>query len=132
MVKRTDWKTVGMPEQTANFVIYREFTDSEMEYIKEGHRPQEMEDKWFMYYEDGKLFIHRSWTGYCIYIIDFAQKGRLDVTVNRDPEQYKENRIENDEDMVNIRINILIKNNAENAELMKRYLARKNNGDSVE
>ncbi len=52
--------------------------------------------------------------------------------MNRDPEQYKENRIENDEDMVNIRINRLIKNSAENVLLMKRYLARKNNGDSVE
>lgn len=131
MVNKTDWKTVEMPERTAEFVIYREFTDGEMEYIIEGHRPQEMEDKWFMYYEDDKLFIHRSWTGYCIYIISFAQKGRLDITVNRDPEQYKESSIENDKDKVNIRINWLIKKNGENAELMKRFLARRNNRDSV-
>lgn len=129
MIKKIDWKTVEMPEQIEKFVIEKTLTDIEIEYIKEGHRPQEMEDKWFMYFEDKKLFIHRSWTGYCIYIIDLSEHGKLNVTVNRNPEQYKEDNVENDKIMVNILINQLIQQNGENAKLMKMYLARKNKKD---
>lgn len=131
MVKKTDWKTEEMPEQVESFVMERSLTDSETEYIKEGHRPQEMEDRWFMYYEDETLFIHRSWTGYCIYKIDLSKPGELNVTVNRNPEQYKENSVENDRIMVNILINQLLRQNGENAELMKRYPANKNKRDDA-
>lgn len=129
MVQKTDWKTIEMPAQTEQFVIEKTFTDTEIDYLKEGHRPQEMEDKWFMYYEDHKLFIHRSWTGYCIYIIDLSESGRLNITVNRNPGQYKESSIESDRILVNILINQFVKQNAENGELMKRYLARKKKKD---
>lgn len=129
MVQKTDWKTIEMPAQTEQFVIEKTFTDTEIDYLKEGHRPQEMEDKWFMYYEDHKLFIHRSWTGYCIYIIDLSESGRLNITVNRNPGQYKEGSIESDRILVNILINQFVKQNAENGELMKRYLARKKKKD---
>lgn len=129
MVQKTDWKTIEMPAQTEQFVIEKTFTDTEIDYLKEGHRPQEMEDKWFMYYEDHKLFIHRSWTGYCIYIIDLSESGRLNITVNRNPGQYKEGSIESDKILVNILINQFVKQNAENGELMKRYLARKKKKD---
>jgi len=30
--------------------------------------PEEIEDKWFIYWEDDTLFFHRSWTGNCIYV----------------------------------------------------------------
>ena len=118
MVKKSDWKTLEMPGQTTEFVINRELKDNEKEYIKEGHKPQEMEDKWFMYYEDNKLFIHRSWTGYCIYIIDCSRSPELYVTASRNPEQYKETDIEKDKIQVNILINQLIRRNEENAKEM--------------
>ena len=38
--------------------------------------------------EGQTLWAHRSWTGFCIYRIDFKEDGRHTVTVNRDPEQY--------------------------------------------
>ena len=126
MVNRADWKTMEMPEMTETFVIGKTLSGSDMDLIKEGHKPQEMEDKWFMYFEDKKLYIHRSWTGYCIYIIDLSESGKLIVTVNRNREQHKEDNIENDRIMVNILINQLVRNNGENAKLMKRYLSRKN------
>ena len=126
MVKKSDWKTLEMPGQTAKFVINMTLNDDEKECLKEGHKPQEMEDKWFMYYEDNKLFIHRSWTGYCIYIIDCSKSPELNVTVNRNPEQYKETDIENDQIQVNILINQMIRQYKENAWLMKKYLERKN------
>ena len=48
-----------------------------------------MEDKWFWFMEGNTLYAHRSWTGYCIYRIDFKPDNKHVVTVNRDPEQYK-------------------------------------------
>lgn len=90
--------------------------------IKKGHRPQEMEDKWFMYCECEKLFIHRSWSGYCIYIVDLSENEVLKVTVNRNPEQYTEKNIENDISLINILINILVGRKSENIKLMKDYI----------
>ena len=44
-----------------------------------------MEDKWFSYMDGNTLYAHRSWTGYCIYIIEInVETGVHDVTVNRD------------------------------------------------
>lgn len=125
MVKKSDWKTVEMPESVEKFSVERVFADEEMEDIKEGHKPREMEDKWFMYYENGCLFMHRSWTGFCIYIVDLSEKGKLHVTVNRNPEQYKEKNIESDKIMLNTLIDRLIKQRGKDAALMKKYLEMK-------
>ena len=35
--------------------------------LKMGFVPQEMEDKWFVYYDEPHLFFHRSWTGQPVY-----------------------------------------------------------------
>lgn len=83
-----------------------------------------MEDKWFMHYENSKLFIHRNWTGYCIYVVDISESGELKAIVNRNSEQYKENDIERDKIQLNILINGLIRRNGENARLMKSYIER--------
>jgi hypothetical protein len=40
-----------------------QFSEEEFELIKKGLIPKEMEDKWFIFYEDGYLYFHRSWTG---------------------------------------------------------------------
>jgi 8-oxo-dGTP diphosphatase len=86
--RRGDWKTKPMPEQHAAFVLDRSFSDAEMAALRRGNVPQAMEDKWFWYMEGATLWAHRSWTGYCIYWIDFGEDGHHAVTVNRDPEQY--------------------------------------------
>lgn len=127
MVTKNDWKTIEIAEQVAEFILEKELTYEDIKLIEDGHRPEEMEDKWFMFCENRKLFIHRSWTGYCIYIVDLSEKGKLNVIVNRDPEQYKENDIERDKIQLNILINGLIKQNGENARLMKIYLERLKN-----
>ena len=46
--------------------------------------------------EGSTLWAHRSWTGYCIYQIDFKEDGHHVVLVNRDPEQYKCTSMEED------------------------------------
>ena len=93
---RDDWKTEPMPEQHETFVLNRSFSDEQMESLRCGNIPKAMEDKWFWYMEGSTLWAHRSWTGHCIYQIDFKEDNHHVVMVNRDPEQYKCTSIEED------------------------------------
>ena len=44
------------------------FDSKQFARLKEGLIPREMEDKWFIYYEEPHLFLHRSWgTGRPVY-----------------------------------------------------------------
>lgn len=85
---RNDWTRLDMPEQHDTFIFQRPFTAQQMAVLRRGNIPQEMEDKWFWFMEGNTLFAHRSWTGVCIYRIDFKSDNKHVVTVNRDPEQY--------------------------------------------
>ena len=94
--RRGDWKTEAMPELHETFVLDRAFSDGEMAALRCGNGPQAMEDKWFWYMEGSTLWAHRSWTGYCIYRIDFKEDHHHVVTVNRDPEQVKRSSADED------------------------------------
>lgn len=99
-----EFETLPMPEKQE--VIHPEgaFSRSEMKRIKQGHRAGDMDDKWFMCFHEGRLQLHRSWTGICVYIVDFRDRGESSeieqVVVNRDPEQYGEDSSRFDEEMV--------------------------------
>ena len=99
--RRNDWKTVPMPEQHESFVLGRSFSDEEMDALRRGNIPQSMEDKWFWYMEGSTLWAHRSWTGHCIYRIDFKEDNNHVVMVNRDPEQYRCTSVEEDIESLN-------------------------------
>ncbi|MBR5048926.1 MAG: 23S rRNA (uracil(1939)-C(5))-methyltransferase RlmD [Erysipelotrichaceae bacterium] len=98
---RNDWKNLPMPDQHETFVLNRTFSDQQMDALRRGNVPQAMEDKWFWYMEGSTLRAHRSWTGYCIYQIDFREDGDHVVTVNRDPGQYGCTSIEEDRETLN-------------------------------
>ena len=85
---RKDWKTKPMPKRRETFILKRSFGDKEMEALRYGHIPEAMEDKWFWYMKGSTLWAYRSWSGYCIYRIDFKEDNEHVVTVNRDPGQY--------------------------------------------
>ena len=102
---RGDWKTKAMPERHETFVLNRPFSDAEMTVLRRGNVPQAMEDKWFWYMEGPTLWAHRSWTGYCIYRIDFQEDDHHVVTVNHDPEQYKCTSIDEDIESLNKLLN---------------------------
>ena len=85
---RKDLKIEEMPEKQAVFELEGTFTDKQMSNLRRGHIPLEMEDKWFWFMEGDTLYAHRSWSGFCIYKIEFGEKTHR-VSVNRDPEQYK-------------------------------------------
>jgi len=83
-----------MPKAHAAIRVSRRFSAREIEKIKLGFRPPDMDYKWFIFFEQDRLYIHRSWTGYCIYIVRFENEGRdyvaCEVQANRNPKQYRE------------------------------------------
>ncbi|QEI08906.1 NUDIX domain-containing protein [Pigmentiphaga aceris] len=96
IASREDWKTRPMPALRRSISIPRnighEFDETDMADIRCGLLPKEMEDKWFVYYEDGVLYLHRSWTGNCIYRVNFAQFAdgwrATAVDINMHPRQH--------------------------------------------
>ena len=61
--------------------------------VHRGFLPYVQEEKWFAYYEDGTLNLHRSWTGYCIHrVATFAPESggwrAYSAEVTRHPDQY--------------------------------------------
>jgi hypothetical protein len=80
--------------------------------IVRGIIPEQMEDKWFVYYDQGILNFHRSWTGYCVYRLHTDDNGRElnfnQAEVNRDPEQYQETDDDADARMIPYLIDTLL------------------------
>ncbi len=94
-VTKDSWETLPIPEQHHELNFDAEFTSDEFAKLARGFKPREMEDKWFIYMEENTLYFHRSWTGFCIFVVDFAQvlsdKYKVSrVLVNRDTDQYTE------------------------------------------
>lgn len=91
--KRGDWKTTPLPGARQALPIERTYSRREFERVIEGKVPEQMEDKWFAFYEEPWFYHHRSWTGYCIFQERFERTARgariVEAWVNRDPEQYR-------------------------------------------
>ena len=66
VIGKTAWKTKDFSKpQTINIRI--RITETHYARIRHGLCPEEMEDKWFAYFDTGRLCFHRSWTGAKIY-----------------------------------------------------------------
>jgi len=82
-----------MPTLQAELAWDRSYSREELSRIRNGLIPDSTEDKWFMYFHRSSLNVHRSWTGACIYIVDFdiQENGAsvAKVCVNRDRNQYR-------------------------------------------
>ncbi len=91
---RASWKNQRLPDARAPIPYARVFDGNEHARVTKGLVPDQMEDKWFVFYEAPWLFLHRSWTGLCIYAVRLRAEGAGSVVeeawVNRDPEQYRE------------------------------------------
>lgn len=63
---KSSWSNspIDIPEKTE---VDLHFTNDQYEKLIRGLIPKQMEDKWFIFYEDGWLNFYRSWTGYGIY-----------------------------------------------------------------
>ena len=101
IAERYDWKSIEMPSKHDTFVLHRPLNPQQMKALRRGNIPKQMEDKWFWFMEGDTLFAHRSWTGHCIYRIDFGPDGNHKVTVIRDAEQYTCVSIDEDAEKLN-------------------------------
>ena len=94
VAKRDDWKIESMPDARTAIAYTRVFDSAEHARVIRGIVPEEMEDKWFVFYEAPWLWFHRSWTGFAIYAVKLRVMevgSTVDETwVNRSPEQYRE------------------------------------------
>lgn len=61
---RTSWQNIPIPDANKVELQYEQiFTQKEYDRIKLGEIPVSMEDHWFAYFENGRLYWFRSWTG---------------------------------------------------------------------
>ena len=90
---RESWTFVKpLPQQRAALSFERAFTEEEYELIRQGVIPEEMENKWFIFVEEDVLYVHRSWTGFCMYQVRLKKEGAeyrvVEAFANRDSNQY--------------------------------------------
>jgi len=87
------WKTLPPPAQKEPLGFSALYPEADVQKMIDGLVPQAMEDKWFIYFLEGWLYFHRSWTGACIYAVRLegspAGVRVADSWVNRDPQQYR-------------------------------------------
>jgi len=89
---RKDWKTTPLPAARASLLLDRVYSADEFAGLKAGLRPRNMGTKWFIFFEEPWLYLHRAWTGHCIFQVRFetAPVGVrvVEALVNRDPKEY--------------------------------------------
>jgi hypothetical protein len=83
-----------MPPASSRFTLGLRYPPFESWLVARGLIPHEMEEKWFIYLEHGRLLFRRSWTGLLIFAVETAWEGESlvlgEVEANRDPAQYKQ------------------------------------------
>ena len=88
-----------MPRKRARVPLQRTFTKAEFARINKGFAPQSMDDRWFIFFEKGWLYFHRSWTGRCIFQIRFKPQKHCyaiaDAWAKQDLNRYEDSNVNN-------------------------------------
>lgn len=71
VARRGDWQTIPFPDVCHSVPLDRIYTPAEFSQIAAGRIPEEMEDKWFIFFEEPWLYLHRSWTGFSVFKVRF-------------------------------------------------------------
>ena len=83
-------KEIG--EKTHSIATDIRFSDRQFARIRYGLYPEQMEDKWFVYYDDNRLHCYRSWTGMKVYEAEIKRSGNAcsitEIITERDPDRY--------------------------------------------
>ncbi|MEH2240617.1 hypothetical protein [Nostoc sp.] len=112
ITQRNDWKTEPMPSTSTNITVEKLYSQEEFDRITAGVIPEQMEDKWFIFYEAPWVYLHRSWTGLCIFKVRFEVVGEnvkiAEVQVNRDPAQYSNTDDERDASLLRILLDLRV------------------------
>ena len=87
------WHTCEAPRAMTSIPYRDSFTDREVRRFELGLVPMDMGEKWFIHFRLGTLYLHRSWTGYCIFTVKLEnERGRhvvIDARVCSDPTRYQ-------------------------------------------
>lgn len=109
------------------------FTDKQFEKLRHGLIPQQMEDKWFIFYENDWLYFHRSWTGFGLYKAQLIKEQNgysiKEFWAERNQEKYK-----NEDDNTDIdNISFLIARGLLGIDVRKLYSDKhiQSEGDSI-
>jgi len=101
---RASWKTLPSPDRRERLDVPEIFSDAAADRMRCGHVPVDMDDRWFIYFEDGWLHFHRSWTGAHIFALRLdgclAGVRVIEGWASREPEQYRSPGIEQDRQIV--------------------------------
>lgn len=107
-------RAIPLPQRQTRIDLDRRYDAFDSYLIQRGCVPLEMENKWFIYFKENHLMMHRSWTGYCIFDVVFERHGdELHAThalVNRDAEQYVSTDDEEDKNLLFGVINAVLLN----------------------
>lgn len=100
LATRASWNLQPPPDEREYFEFPMEFSTLDWEKMKLGYIPKNDDDKWFIFFEDGWLYFHRSWTGSCIYGVRLGNSPNgvriTSAWASRDREVYKSPGLEAD------------------------------------
>lgn len=109
---RASWNIRPCPEARASLAFNESYTAAEFEKIKAGCIPEAMEDKWFIFFEEPWLYMHRSWTGSCTFGVRLESSTSgvtaRDAWVSRDATQYNSAGTDYDEVLLKFLIDALL------------------------
>jgi hypothetical protein len=93
LATRDAWGTLPLPEKRQSLDFSASYSLAATTRIKQGLVPEEMEDKWFVFFEQGWLYFYHSWTKACIYAICIEEHSAgcrvIDSWVNAQSDQYR-------------------------------------------
>jgi hypothetical protein len=104
------WEILPLPANRISLGFVGTYDDAEAERIRQGFIPQQMEDKWFVYFKEGWLYFHRSWTGACIFGVQFDSQGirAIDSWITADPQQPANKDLDYDRKLLGCLIDALL------------------------
>ncbi|SFJ54365.1 hypothetical protein [Thermoflavimicrobium dichotomicum] len=93
-----------LPQKRAHLPLNIPISKKDFERIQAGFVPKDTDDRWYVHYKDGEIHFHRSWTGFCIFQLHVQPDKQsyciTDGWVNRDPDQYRSNNLDDDRDLL--------------------------------
>lgn len=85
---RGSWVWHPMPDARSELAWTRTFTDDELARVKAGRVPGCLTHRWFAFFEDGWLSLHRADTGVCVYRVRIDEHGVVrEAWINGAPKQ---------------------------------------------
>jgi len=92
VAKKDDWKTNEF-SKSISISMNLQLSETHLARIRHGLLPEQMEDKWFSYFENGSVHFHRSWTGAKIFEAKIQKSDDSyiisEFAVERDTDIYK-------------------------------------------